>query len=69
MKFDTGRPPGWVTVAIVAEQSHVHPRYYDPDTPRIVWYYRILALHNARAKAEEYKRRKQEQRAKMNRRR
>lgn len=57
----TEAPPEWVTTLIVAEKSFVAPWIYEPETPRIVWYYRILALNNARAVADDYHRRKQEQ--------
>jgi len=63
--FGAGSPPAWVTTCVVAEDSHVAPDYYDPTVPRIVWYYRVLALHNARASAEDYHRRKAEQRQRM----
>ena len=54
-----------MTTAIVAEKSNVHPNYYDPDTPPIIWYFRVLALHNARVDAEDYRRRKEEQKRKL----
>jgi hypothetical protein len=56
-----------VATCVAAENSNVHPAYYDPDVPRIVWYYRVLTLTNARAEAEAYRAKQQEQRAKWRR--
>ena len=56
----TDPPPPWVTTLIVAEKSFVPPWSFEPETPRIVWYYRVLALNNARASHEASERRKQE---------
>ena len=65
--FNAGSPPAWVTTCVVAEDSHVPPAYYDPSVSDIEWYYRVLALHNARAKAEDYHRRKAERKSRMGR--
>lgn len=63
--FSAGSPPAWVTTCVAAEDSHVHPEFYDPSLSRIEWYYRVIALHNARASAEDYHRRKQERNRRM----
>ena len=65
--FNAGSPPAWVTTCVVAEDSHVPPAYYDLSVSAIEWYYRVLALHNARASAEDYHRRRAERQRKMRR--
>ena len=63
--YGAGGCPPWVTTCVVAEDAHVPPDYFDPSVSRIEWYYRVLALHNARASAEDYHRRKAERQRKM----
>lgn len=65
--YNAGSPPAWVTTCVIAEDSHVHPAYYDPSVSTIEWYYRVLALHNARASASEYHQRKAERQRRMRR--